>query len=119
MGKETYNRMLEQQFLLDYNDETLWAFGKAQFDKTVAELETLAKEIDPSKTWKELATETKNEYPKPHEMIAAHQLWVDSSKAHILRNNLIPIPWKERVQVVPRAEYLFGFLGSFSDTNFA
>lgn len=119
MGKETYNRMLEQQFLLDYNDETLWAFGKAQFDKTVVELETLATEIDPSKTWQELATETKNEYPKPHEMIAAHQLWVDSSKAHILRNNLIPIPWKERVQVVPRAEYLrkTSYYGNFSRTQ--
>ncbi len=116
MGKATYNRMLEQQFLLPYNDETLWEFGKVQFDKTVAELEALAKEIDPAKTWQELATEIKNEYPEPHKMIAAHQLWVDSSKAHILKNNLIPIPWKERVQVVPRAEYLrkTSYYGNFS-----
>lgn len=116
MGKETYNRMLEQQFLLDYNDETLWAFGKSQFDQTVAELEALAQEIDPNKTWQTLATETKNEYPEPHGMIAAHQLWVDSSKAHILNNKLIPIPWKERVQVVPRAEYLrkTSYYGNFS-----
>ena len=116
MGKATYNRMLEQQFLLAYNDETLWEFGKVQFDQTISELEALAKEIDPNKTWQELATEIKNEYPEPHEMIAAHQLWVDSSKAHILNNNLIPIPWKERVQVVPRAEYLrkTSYYGNFS-----
>ncbi len=116
MGKETYNHMLEQQFLLDYNDETLWEFGKAQFNKTVSELEALAKEINPQKTWQELATEIKNDYPKPHEMIAAHQLWVDSSKAHILNKNLIPIPWNERVQVVPRAEYLrkTSYYGNFS-----
>lgn len=116
MGKEAYNRMLDQQFLLDYNDETLWAFGKSQFDQTVAELEALAQEIDPNKTWQVIATETKNEYPQPHEMIAAHQLWVDSSKAHILNNKLIPIPWKERVQVVPRAEYLrkTSYYGNFS-----
>ena len=63
MGKASYNRMLEQQFLLDYNDETLWEFGKSQFDKTVAELEALAKEIDPNKTWQTLATEIKNDYP--------------------------------------------------------
>lgn len=119
MGKETYNRMLEQQFLLNYNDETLWAFGKSQFEKTLAELEALAKEIDSSKTWQQLATEIKNEYPEPHKMIAAHQLWVDSSKAHILNNNLIPIPWKERVQVVPRAEYLrkTSYYGNFSRTQ--
>ena len=116
MGKENYNRMLEQQFLLDYNDETLWAFGKSQFDQTVSELEALAQEIDPNKTWQMLATEIKNDYPEPHEMIAAHQLWVDSSKAHILNNNLIPIPWNERVQVVARAEYLrkTSYYGNFS-----
>ena len=80
------------------------------------QLEALANEIDPDKTWQELATEIKNEYPEPHEMIAAHQLWVDSSKAHILNNDLIPIPWKERVQVVPRAEYLrkTSYYGNFS-----
>jgi uncharacterized protein (DUF885 family) len=116
MGKETYNRILEQQFLLDHTDETLWEFGKAQFDKTVSELEALAIEIDPQKTWQELATEIKNDYPEPHEMIAAHQLWVDSSKAHILKKNLIPIPWEEQVRVVPRAEYLrkTSYYGNFS-----
>lgn len=116
MGKDTYNRVLKSQFLLDYDDETLWQYGREQFDKTVMELEALAQEIDPDKTWQELATEIKNEYPEPNEMIAAHQLWVDSSKAHILRNQLIPIPWKEKVQVVPRAEYLrkTSYYGNFS-----
>jgi uncharacterized protein (DUF885 family) len=41
---------------------------------------------------------------------------VDSPKAHILSHNLIPIPWEERVQVVPRAEYLrkTSYYGNFS-----
>lgn len=116
MGAETYNQILKEQFLLDYNDETLWEFGKQKFDATVSELEDLAQEIDPSKTWQELVVEIKTEYPEPHQMIAAHQLWVDSAKSHILRNKLIPIPWKERVQVVPRAEYLrkTSYYGNFS-----
>lgn len=106
MGAETYNQILKEQFLLDYTDQTLWEFGKQKFDATVSELEDLAQEIDPSKTWQELVVEIKNEYPEPHQMIAAHQLWVDSAKSHILRNKLIPIPWKERVQVVPRPNIL-------------
>lgn len=116
MGKETYNRVLKSQFLLDYDDETLWKYGREQFDKTVTELEALATEIDPSKTWQELVIEIKNEYPEPDQMIAAHQLWVDSSKAHIISKDLIPIPWKEQVQVVPRAEYLrkTSYYGNFS-----
>ncbi|MFT6934991.1 MAG: hypothetical protein ACJAUQ_001383 [Maribacter sp.] len=116
MGEETYNQMLKQELLLDHSTETLWQFGRAKFEATLSELEVLAKEIDSSKSWQELAQEIKNDYPKPHEMIEAHQLWVDSSKAHILNHKLIPIPWKERVQVVPRAEYLrkTSYYGNFS-----
>ncbi len=116
MGTATYNLMLKEQFLLDYNDETLWEFGKRKFDETIAELEALAQEIDTAKTWQELAIEIKNEYPDPDKMIEAHQLWVDSAKSHILSNNLIPIPWDERVNVVPRVEYLrkTSYYGNFS-----
>ncbi|EAR01961.1 DUF885 domain-containing protein [Maribacter sp. HTCC2170] len=116
MGKEAYNTILANELLLDYDDTTLWEFGNMKFKETIAELEALAKEIDPSKTWQELAVEIKNEYPEPHEMIAAHQLWVDSAKAHILRNKLIPLPWNEQVKVVPRVEYLrkTSYYGNFS-----
>ena len=116
MGVANYNRMLKEELLLDYNDQTLWEFGNQKFNETVAELEAIAREIDPGKTWRELAIEIKNEYPDPYEMIPAHQLWVDSAKSHILANNLIPIPWNERVNVVPRAEYLrkTSYYGNFS-----
>ncbi len=106
MGAETYNAMLKGQYLLPYDADSLYAFGWAQFNATVAELEALAKKINPSKTWLELANEIKHEYPDPHKMIEVHQEWVDKSREHVLKHNLIPIPWKERVIVVERAEYL-------------
>lgn len=106
MGPETYNAMLKGQYLLPYDADSLYAFGLAQFDATVKELETLAKKINPNKTWQEIAIDIKNEYPDPHKMIEVHQEAVDKARAHVLKNNLIPIPWKERVIVVPRAEYL-------------
>ena len=67
----------------------------------------------------ELLIEIKNEYPEPDKMIEAHQYWVDKSGEHIKSNNLIPIPWKERVQVVPREEYLrkTSYYGNFSRTK--
>ena len=115
-GEESYNQILKHEFLLDYDSESLYEFGQQKFNETVAELEDLAREIDSTKTWQELIKEIKNDHPKPHEMIEAHQLWVDSSKAHILNNHLIPIPWEEQVVVVPRAEYLrkTSYYGNFS-----
>lgn len=116
IGEEAYNAFLRDELLIGYNAEELFAFARAQFDITVAELEALAKKIDPIKTWQELVLEIKNDYPQPEQMIEAHQLWVDKSREHILKNNLIPIPWEERVDVVPRAEYLrkYSYYGNFS-----
>ena len=116
IGKATYNKMLKNQFLLDYNDETLWEFGWKEFNNTVSKMDALAKEIDPNKSTSELLIDIKNEYPLPDSMIQAHQYWVDKSGEHIKSNNLIPIPWKERVNVVPREEYLrkTSYYGNFS-----
>lgn len=116
MGAEPYDRMLREQYLLGYGADSLYAFGLEQFEKTVKELEEVARRIDPDKTWQQLAIEIKNEYPAPEKMIEAHQEWVDKAREHIVRNNLIPIPWKEKVTVVPRAEYLrkTSYYGNFS-----
>jgi uncharacterized protein (DUF885 family) len=116
IGKETYNKMLKNQFLLDYNDETLWEFGWKEFNNTLDKMDALAKEINPDKTTQDILVDIKNEYPHPDSMIQAHQYWVDKSGEHIKSNNLIPIPWKERVNVVPREEYLrkTSYYGNFS-----
>ena len=105
MGKTAYDRMLKGQYLLDHDSDSLYAYGREQFDATVRELEQVAARIDPTKTWKELAAEIKNLGPEPGRMIEAHQEWVDKAKAHVLEKKLVPIPWKERVEVVARAQF--------------
>jgi uncharacterized protein (DUF885 family) len=105
MGKAAYDRMLKEQYLLDYDSDSLYAYGRQQFDATVRELEHVAARIDPKKTWKELAAEIKAQGPNPDRMIEAHQDWVDKAKAHVLEKKLVPIPWQERVEVVPRAQF--------------
>ena len=116
IGKSTYNKMLKYQFLLPYDDETLWEFGWQEFNRTLDKMDALAKEIDSTKTTKELLIDIKNEYPDPYDMIEAHQYWVDNSGKHIKSKGLIPIPWKERVNVVAREEYLrkTSYYGNFS-----
>jgi uncharacterized protein (DUF885 family) len=119
IGKVTYDLMLKNQYLLDYNSDSLYQYGWKMFNNTLAELEALAKKIDPKKTWQQLAIEIKNEYPDPNKMIEAHQEWVDKAEGHIKSKNLISIPWKEKVRVVPRAEYLrkTSYYGNFSSAK--
>ncbi|MCB0488117.1 MAG: DUF885 domain-containing protein [Cyclobacteriaceae bacterium] len=119
IGEASYNEMLKHQFLADYDADSLWKFGWERFNTTLSELVEVAKEIDPNKHWKQLAYEIKREYPDPEKMIEAHQQWVDKAGEHIKSNDLIPIPWPERVYVVPRVEYLrkTSYYGNFSSAK--
>ncbi len=116
IGKETYDAILRDQYLLSYDSDELYEFGIREFERTVVELEELATKIDPNTTWQELVVEIKNDYPDPDKMIDVHQEWVDKARAHFLSNKLIPIPWDERVDVVPRAKHLRkrSYYGNFS-----
>jgi hypothetical protein len=116
IGKETYDAILKDQYLLPYDSDELYEFGIEEFERTVSELETVALKIDSTKTWQELIVDIKNDYPDPNKMIEVHQEWVNKSKEHFLSKKLIPIPWEERVDVVPRAKYLRkrSYYGNFS-----
>ena len=102
MGAADYTTLLRQQYLLPYDAESLWTYAWQQFDATVADLEALAKKIDAKKTWLQIADEVKRDHPEPERMIPAHQEVVDKARAHIISKDLMPIPWPERVTVVPR-----------------
>jgi uncharacterized protein (DUF885 family) len=119
IGADVYNEMIKRQYLIPFSADSLYAFGLDQFNKTVRELEQVAYKINPKKTWQQLAVEIKNEYPEPAKMIEAHQQWVNKARDHIKEKNLIPIPWEERVNVVPRAEYLrkTSYYGNFSQAK--
>ncbi len=116
VGVDTYNAMLKRQYLLAYDADGLFKFGWDEFNRTVKELEAVAAAIDPKKPWRQLADEIKREYPAPDRMIEEHQNWVNKAREHILSHQLVPIPWKESVTVVPRAEYLrkTSYYGNFS-----
>ena len=57
IGKDTYDAILKDQYLLPYDSDALFQFGMKEFERTVSELEEVARRIDPGKTWQELAVE--------------------------------------------------------------
>lgn len=102
MGEPAYTRMLREQHLLPYDAAGLWTYARGQFDATVRELESLARTIDPSKTWRQIADEVKQDHPEPLRMIEAHQEIVDKARAHLVAKDLMTLPWPETCTVVRR-----------------
>jgi len=118
MGEAAYTRMLREQDLLPYDAAALWTFAHEQFDTTVRQLEALARQIDLTKTWLEIANEVKNDHPDASRMIEAHQEIVDKARAHVIAKDLMTLPWPETCTVVPRVPtagnnpYYGGFSGA-------
>jgi uncharacterized protein (DUF885 family) len=118
MGEAAYTRMLREQDLLPYDAAGLWAFAHEQFDATVQQLEALARQIDPSKTWLQIANEVKADHPDASRMIEAHQEIVDKARAHLVAHDLMTLPWPETCTVVARVPtagnnpYYGGFSGA-------
>jgi len=118
LGEAAYTRMLREQDLLPYDAAALWAFAHEQFDATVRQLEALARQIDPAKTWIEIANEVKDDHPDASHIIEAHQEVVDRARAHVIAKNLMTLPWPETCTVVPRVPtagnnpYYGGFSGA-------
>lgn len=120
MGEAAYTRMLKEQDLLPYDAASLWAFAHAEFDATVRQLDALAAQIDPKKTWLQIANDVKADHPDPLKMIEAHQQIVDKARAHLVSKDLMTLPWPETCTVVPRVPtagnnpYYGGFSGASS-----
>ena len=102
MGEAAYTRMLHEQYLLPYDAAQLWTYAWGEFDATVKNLDALARQIDPKKSWLQIANEEKQDHPDPERMIEAHQEVVDRARAHIIGKDLMALPWPERCTVVPR-----------------
>lgn len=106
VGKETYDAILKQQHLLPYDSGGLYKLAWDEFSQTVRELEAVAMKIDASQKWQTLAEQVKNEHPDPSTIVAVTREWVNKARDHVISKRLVPIPWKERFIVLPRAEYL-------------
>ncbi|MGD8330444.1 MAG: DUF885 domain-containing protein [Acidobacteriota bacterium] len=102
MGEAAYTRMLREQYLLPYDAAGLWDYAWQQFDATVAQLDAIAAEIDPAKSWLQIADEVKQDHPDPLRMIEAHQEVVDAARAHLIDHDLMSLPWPETCTVVRR-----------------
>ncbi|MEI6244653.1 MAG: DUF885 domain-containing protein [Acidobacteriota bacterium] len=119
MGEAAYTRMLKEQDLLPYDAAGLWDYAWKEFNSTVKELETLARTIDPKKTWLEIANAVKQDHPEASKMIEAHQQIVDKARAHLVSHDLMTLPWKETCTVVRRVPTAGNnpYYGSFSGAS--
>ena len=61
VGKELYECLMRDYHLLDMDSGELLAMGRASIPEITAELDAVARQIDPTRSWSEITADLKRE----------------------------------------------------------
>lgn len=100
LGKATFERRLRETHFLDYTTETLTAAGHDLIRVTLHQMERLAREIAPGRTWQEIVDEAKRLHPTAEGLLDAYRTAMAETRAFILEKQLIDLPANEVLEVV-------------------
>lgn len=100
VGKELFDEILREEHMVDYDSARLLEIGWEQFHSTRAQMEQVAREIDPRKTVQELLKEAKADHPTAEGLLAAYQEAMDAARRFVLEHDIATIPEGESLRVV-------------------
>ena len=100
LGREGYDWRLRRSKMLDRNAESMIAFGYDVLHETQAQLASLARQIDPQRTWRELADSSKRLHPPRDSIFAAYAAEAERARRFIIDRKLFIVPAGERLEMV-------------------
>ncbi len=90
IGKEVYESILKYSHFFDSSADLL-QLGEEHFAKVQQQLEDLAKDIDPTKSWQEITEGViEPKHPQAPSLLSAYMSEIDRARQHILKHDLVP-----------------------------
>lgn len=110
VGKEAYEKILKYSHFIDSSEELL-ALGEEHFKKTGAELESLASEIDSTKSWKEITRDLiRPMHPTANHLLQAYMDEIQCCRDHMMSHDLVSgIPEDEDIVGFSTPKFLLPF----------
>lgn len=92
IGKKQYAKILEHEHMLPYSINEVVAMGERVFAETEQQLAQCAKQIDRSKTWREIITGARAEVPARHRLLSAYRQEVKRLREFVREHDLVTLP---------------------------
>jgi uncharacterized protein (DUF885 family) len=92
IGEEQFNRRLHYEHALPSSAPELWRYGMHLVEEIEASLEQLARELEPSISWRALADRLRQELPVPQDAIAAYGAAIERARQFVDHQALVSIP---------------------------
>ena len=100
IGEEFFNFLLSVHHQLPQTTDDLVRIGNRLIRQTQAEMRTLARKIDPKKSWTKIVDELKNKHPKKENLLKFYMKEMARARDFVRRKDLVTIPRGESLSVV-------------------
>jgi len=105
-GRELFDTMLRENHMVDWDADWLLARGKQLYDTTLAEMQALARTINPNKSAKELIEEIKAHHPSAEGLLDAYRDAMRAAREFVVGRDLATIPSNEQLKIVETPLFL-------------
>ena len=105
IGRELFDRKLHTAHMIAENADELLRFGERLRATAIAELEKIAKEIDPGVPWQEIAAQLRMDIPSPDSALEEYREAMEASREFTIARGLMPVP-DTMLEVVPTPDFL-------------
>jgi uncharacterized protein (DUF885 family) len=106
VGRELFDEMLREDHMVDYDADQLLETGWQQFHATRAQMEAVAREIDPNKPVKELLEAAKADHPTAEGLLDAYRQHMAAIRQYVIDQGIASIPPDETLRIVETPAYL-------------
>ena len=105
IGRELFDRKLHTAHMITENADELLRFGERLRATAIAELEQIAKEIEPGVPWKEIAAELRTDIPSPDSALDEYREAMEAARHFTISRDLMPVP-DTSLEVVSTPDFL-------------
>jgi hypothetical protein len=122
VGSAYYDQVLRESNFLPYTAETMIEAGYRVHEETKIELDSLARAIDSTRSWRELVDEMQGRHPEPGTIVEAYRQASLRVLGFLIARDLIRIPPCEELLYVPtppalRETYAWGGYGGIRERD--
>ncbi len=98
-GPALFGELLRDLHMVDYDADHLLEIGWQQFNQTCAQMEAVARQIDPQKTAQELIEEAKDDHPTAEGLLDAYREAMASARRYVVEHGIVTIPEGESLRI--------------------
>jgi uncharacterized protein (DUF885 family) len=105
VGGELFDEMLREDHMVDYDARELLETGWRLFHETEDQLVAIARQIDPTKSVKEVLEGAKADHPTAEGLLQAYREAVQATRQFVIDHDIATIPAGETLRIVETPVY--------------